>query len=277
MRNTGRSGKGRKAAALAMFVLMFGAGLLFFYFRIYKVVPAFSEITCEYGDQISHNIEDYISGTDWSVHLGELDLSQVDLSRTGTYQAVVYHGRSQFTYEVIIQDTVAPEILWKEGQIYLAAGADYVVEDIIEGVADVDPKAEAFFSRNGFPESSLCFDSVGEYEVEILARDGSGNEAGGQVSVIVDTAPSFDGIHNFYCIPGSEPDYLEAVTAQDELDGDLTAEIRVDDSEVDLSAPGDYLLHYVAEDSYGLETVEDARVLVAEEDEIQEFGAGGYR
>ena len=271
MRNTGRSGKGRKAAALAMFVLMFGAGLLFFYFRIYKVVPAFSKITCEYGDQISHNIEDYISGTDWSVHLGELDLSQVDLSRTGTYQAVVYHGRSQFTYEVIIQDTVAPEILWKEGQIYLAAGADYVVEDIIEGVADVDPKAEAFFSRNGFPESSLCFDSVGEYEVEILARDGSGNEAGGQVSVIVDTAPSFDGIHNFYCIPGSEPDYLEAVTAQDELDGDLTAEIRVDDSEVDLSAPGDYLLHYVAEDSYGLETVEDARVLVAEEDEIQEL------
>ena len=268
VRNTGRKRR-RKALAFVITVLMLGAGLLFFYFRIYKVVPVFSEMTCEYGDQISQNIEDYLSGTEWSVHLGELDLSQVDEAHTGTYQAVVYHGRTQFTYEVTIQDTVAPEILWKEGQIYLAAGADYTVEAVIDGIEDVDPGAEAFFSQGDSLEDSLRFDSVGQYEVEVLARDGSGNESGGQISVVVDTAPSFDGIHNFYCIPGSEPDYLEAVTAQDDLDGDLTADIRVDDSEVDLSVPGDYSLHYVAEDSYGLETVEDARVLVAEEDEIQ--------
>lgn len=269
MKEADRRKNGRKAAGVLLCILMLAAGLFFFYFRIYKVVPAFSEMTCEYGDSISENIEDYLSGTEWSVHLGELDLSQVDEGHTGTYQAVVYHGRSQFTYEVIIQDTVAPEIIWKEGQIYLAAGTDYTVEDVIEAVEDVDPGAEAFFSRGDSLWGELCFDSTGQYEVEVLARDGSGNETRGQISVIVDTAPFFEGIHNFYCVPGSAPDYLEAVTVQDDLDGDLTADIWVDDSGVNLDEPGDYLLRYVAEDSYGLETVEETKVLVAAQDEIQ--------
>ena len=50
--------KRRRAAALAGMVILAGAGLLFFYFRIYKVVPVFSEMTCEYGDSVSQNIED---------------------------------------------------------------------------------------------------------------------------------------------------------------------------------------------------------------------------
>lgn len=268
-----RSAEGRRkwriAAGILAGTVLLAAGMLFFYYRIYKVAPTFSEMTCEYGDQISQNIEDYLSGTEWSVHLGELDLSQVDQGHTGTYQAVVHHGRSQFTYEVTIQDTVAPEIRWKEEQIYLAAGEDYTVEDVIEGVEDVDPGAEAFFSQGDSLYSSLWFDTVGRYEVGILARDGSGNESSGQISVIVDTAPSFEGIRNFYCVPGSVPDYLEAVAVYDDLDGDLTAQIRVDDSEVNLDEPGEYSLRYVAEDSYGLETVEETKILVAEEDGIQ--------
>lgn len=263
--------KRRRAAALAGMVTLAGAGLLFFYFRIYKVVPVFSEMTCEYGDSVSQNIEDYISGTDWSVHLGELDLSRVDEGHTGTYQAVVYHGRSRFTYEVTIEDTVAPEIVWKDGQVYLAVGTDYGVEDVIASVEDVDPGAEAFFSGGDGISGEIKFNQTGQYNVEIVARDSSGNESQGSVSVIVDTPPVFQGIRNFYCIPGSEPDYLEAVSARDDLDGDLTDAIRVDDSRVNLEIPGDYRLRYVAEDSYGLETVEEARILVAEESGIQEL------
>ena len=95
---------------------MGAAGAAAFYLHIYKVEPAFSEMICEYGDLVSGDIGDYLTGTDWSVHLGELDLSRVDTEHTGTYQAVVYHGWEQFTYQVTIQDTVAPEILWKENQ-----------------------------------------------------------------------------------------------------------------------------------------------------------------
>lgn len=269
MRNTERRQRWRKAPLFIFLALVLGGGLFFFYRYIYEVEPVFSNMSCEYGDQISQNIEDYLSGTDWSVHLGELDLSQVDQGKTGTYQAIVRHGRKQFTYEVTIRDTIAPKILWKEGQVYLAAGAGCTVEDVIDGVEDVDPEAEAFFLREGELLREVRFDRVGRQQLELLARDSSGNETGGQVTVIVDTAPSFEGIRDFYCVPGSEPDYLETVSARDDLDGDMTALIEVDDSGVDLSEPGDYFVRYVAEDSYGLETVEEAKVLVAEERELQ--------
>ena len=252
-------------------VVMLVTGMLLFYFRVYQVVPAFSEMTYEYGDSVSRDIADYLSGTDWSVHLGELDLSHVNEGETGTYEASVSHGRKQFTYKVTIEDTRAPEIQWKEGQVYVALGATCTVEDTINGLIDADAGAKAFFWMNDTAYTKLQFDDLGEYEVGILARDRAGNETKGMVSIIVDTPPSFSGIRNFYVVPGSEPDYFEAVQAWDDVDGNLTEMIQVDDSEVELNREGVYELRYVAEDSYGLETVGETRVLVANADEIQEL------
>lgn len=260
-----------KIAVFLMCGLLCMAGAAAFYWKAYKVEPVFSEMVCEYGDALSEEIGDYLEGTDWSVHLGELDLSGVDMAHTGTYQAVVYHGWKQFSYQVTIQDTIAPEIRWKEPKVYLAAGAAIRVGDVIEGVSDADPEAQAFFLRSNVTLSEICFDNVGEYEVEILARDRAGNETRGSVSVVVDTAPVIAGVHDFYCIPGSTLDYRESVTAQDDLDGDLTKEIRVDDSRVDQNRSGRYLLRYVVQDGYGLETVEEALVLVAAPEELQEL------
>ncbi len=257
-----------------LFLVCFGLiaiGILLFYFRVYQVAPAFSEMTYEYGDRVSRDIGDYLSGTEWSVHLGELDLSHVNEGETGTYEVSVSHGRKQFTYKIIIEDTQAPEIRWKEGQVYVALGTTCTVEDVINGLTDADSGARAFFWMNDTAYARLSFDLLGEYQVGILARDRTGNETKGTVSVIVDTPPVFSGIRNFYVVPGSEPDYYETVQAWDEVDGELTETIRVDDSQVALDREGVYPLHYVAEDSYGLETVEEARVLVADADEIQEL------
>ncbi len=247
------------------------AGGIFFYLGVYQVAPAFSEITYEYGENVSRDVADYLSGTNWSVHLGELDLSRVNEREPGTYEASVYHGRKEFTYTLTIEDTCAPEILWKEEQVYVALGNECTVEDTIAGLSDADSSARAFFWMNNTAYERLRFDTLGEYEVGILARDRAGNETRGTVSVIVDTPPSFSGIQNFYVVPGSEPDYLESVEAWDDVDGNLTGAIRVDDSEVMLDREGVYPLRYVAEDGYGLETVEETRVLVADAEDIQEL------
>lgn len=260
-----------KIAAALTLTLLTVSGALYFYYKIYRVVPAFSEITCEYGEQISRDITDYLVGTDWSVHMGALDLSQVDEGSTGTYEARVHHGRSEFIYRVIIEDTVPPDILWKQEPIYLPARTYCGVEDVIEGVSDVDSRAGAYFYRNGELLSEFYFDHVGEYELEIVARDGSGNETRGQVSVVVDTPPVITGMKNFYVVSGNVPDYLEFMKAWDNVDGNLTEQIQVDDSEVRLDREGSYQLRYVAVDSYGLETVEKARVMVAEAEDIQEL------
>lgn len=271
MGESNRRRKGWKAAVTLALAAAVAGGLFFFYYHIYRVEPVFSEMVYEYGESPSRDIADYLSGTDWSVHLGELDLSGVDEGHTGTYEAVVYHGRTQYIYELTIQDTVPPEIVWRQDQIYLPAGKTCGVEAVIAGVEDVDPGAKAYFRQADGLTEEICYDVTGQYELEIVARDSAGNETQGQVTVIVDTPPVFAGIHNFYCVPGSEPDYLEAVTASDDLDGDLTKDIAVDDSAVNLEEAGEYTLRYLAEDSYGLETVENATVLVAQGEEIQEL------
>lgn len=274
-----RTGKRRsewRIIRLLVFGLLLAAGISFFYFNIYRVTPAFSEKTYEYGDSVSRRLSDYLAGTDWSVGLGELDLSGVDEGQPGTYQAVVYHGSSQFTYTVTIQDTVPPEILWREDQVYVAVDALCTVEDVIKGLSDADPGVRAFFVQDGRTFESLRFENAGEYGLEILARDTAGNETRGWVRVIADTAPVFTGLRDFYVVPGSAPDYLEAVAAWDDLDGDLTECIRVDDSEVNLDEEGIYRLRYLAEDSNGLETVGNAKVMVASSEEIQRL-IGGRR
>ena len=263
--------KSWKAAVILAAAACTAGGLFFFYYRIYRVVPVFSEMVYEYGESPSRDITDYLSGTDWSVHLGELDLSQVDEGRTGTYEAVVYHGGTQYVYELTIQDTVPPEIVWREEQIYLPAAQTCGVEDVIAGGEDVDPKAKAYFLQADELLEEIRFDSTGQYDLEMIARDSAGNETRGMISVVVDTPPVFGGIRNFYCVPGSEPDFLEAVTARDDLDGDLTDSIVVDDTAVNLAEDGMYELYYLAEDSYGLETVEKATVMVASGEEIQEL------
>lgn len=240
-----------------------------FYVRVYRVEPAFSELSCEYGELVSRDIGDYLTGTDWSVGLGQLDLSQVDERHTGTYQAVVQHGRKQFVYEIHIRDTVAPEIVYKDGQVYLAAGRDCAVWNVVEDILDADPETESYFEEEGRLLRSVSFDRVGEYELEIVARDSAGNESRGQVSVVVDTPPVIEGVHNFYVTVDSRPDYLDRVTAKDDMDGSLTEEIRVDDSEVRLEAEGEYVLRYCAVDSCGLETYAEANVTVASAEELQ--------
>lgn len=271
MKSAGRRRRGWKIGVFLAFFFGLTAGLLYFYFYIYQVAPVFDEMTYEYGDQVSQDITDYLSGTEWSVGLGRLDLSQVDEKEPGTYEASVYHGRTRYTYRITIQDTVAPRIQWRKGQIYLPVGVDCTVEDVIDGVSDVDAQAQAFFREDGEILSEIRFDDVGAYELEVVARDRAGNEAGGELSVIVDTPPVIKGVRDFYVVPGSEPDCLKTVTARDDLDGDLTESIEVDDSKVRWDKTGRYILRYLSEDSYGLETVEVAQVMVAEPEDIQEL------
>lgn len=270
-KETGKRHAVRKIFLFLTCGLLLTAGVFSFYFNIYKVAPTFSEITYEYGNPVSRDIGDYISGTDWSVGLGELDLSGVDEGCSGTYEAVVRHGGTRFVFSVTIRDTIAPQILWKEGKVYAALGVTYEALDLIEGVSDADPRTQVFFLRDGEWVSEYRFDALGEYDLEILARDSAGNETRGSLRVIADTAPYFTGLRNFYVVPGSRPDYLDSVEAWDDQDGDLTECIQVDDSEVDLDKEGTYPLRYSAADGHGLETVGDVWVKVADAEEIQKL------
>ena len=126
--------RGLLLAAAALTAL--GAGAFFFYRLVYRVEPAFSTVVYELGQEVSSDVGDYLTGTDWSVGTAQLDLSEVDESRAGSYQAVVHHGSSAFQYEIVIQDTVPPKILSAEGPVYLALGREYGTDALVAGVED---------------------------------------------------------------------------------------------------------------------------------------------
>lgn len=266
---TGKRKKIRRIIILFFFLTVMC--LILFYLAIYRVEPAFTTVTYELGDRIARDAGDYLSGRAWSVNLGEVDLSGVDRTKTGTYEAVVHHGIRDYHYSIVIEDTVPPEILYRESQVYLAAGRECTIEDVICGVRDRNQETKASFYEDGREKETILFRNTGEYTVEILAKDGAGNQTLAEIPVIVDTAPVLEGTLDFYVAVESSPDYLSGVTAADDVDGNLTDSISVDDSQVDIGEEGEYVLSYTAEDSYGLVTQESARVTVLASERLQEL------
>ncbi len=254
-------------AFLAVLIL----GAFFFYRFIYKVEPAFDSKVCELGEGISDDIQDYLVGTKWSVGLGELDISQVNTGNVGVYQAYARHGRKEFRYEIVVKDTIAPDILLKDGQVYLAQGREYRPEELVAGVEDADRHVKLFFQESDSGQDTLKYDDTGSYDCTVVAEDASGNRSSAQIPVTVDKAPEIDGVKDIFLALGSQVDYLEQVTAWDETDGDLTDRITVDDRLVQLSEEGTYRLSYRVEDDFGIESISYADVIVATQEDLQEL------
>lgn len=269
-----RMRKGKRLWRL-VFVLLFLAvpcfGGFFLYLRLNQVEPAFSSAVYELGDGISSNLEDYLSGPKQAVERGELDLSQVDQSKPGIYQATVRCDGNEFQYEIIIQDTIAPVIVLREKPVYLALDREYSVEELVQGVEDADSQVALYLQEAGPKGKTVSYHSEGTFMCTLIAEDSSGNHSTVNLSVAVNPAPVISGVRDIYMIPGSQVDYLEQVEAWDETDGNLTDKITVDDREVDPAQEGIYRLIYRVEDGLGIDAVSYADVVVASAEELQKL------
>lgn len=254
-------------------LLMAAVGALGFtvYFRMFRVQPAFTSIVYELGEKVSSDLEDYLLGPEWSVERGELDLSQVDEKHAGAYLASVRHGRKEFFYQIIIEDTVPPDIISREGTVYLAAGREYAAGELVSGVRDRDSHVTVYVQQEARLWESVKYDAAGNYSCIVVAEDSSGNRNAVSVPVVVDAPPEISGVRDIYLALGSQVDYLEQVTARDETDGNLTDRITVDDSRVRLTSEGTYRLVYRVEDNLGIDAVSYADVTVATADALQEM------
>ena len=78
-------------------------------------------------------------------------------------------------------------------------------------------------------------------------------------------APVLFGVHNFSVYQGDTISYMSGVAATDDTDKNPT--ITVDNSDVDLSSPGEYTVTYTATDASGNTSQEKATVTVMEKQE----------
>ena len=113
---------------------------------------------------------------------------------------------------------------------------------------------------------TYTFQAAGKYEITIRLTDASGNSTDLVQKVNVTdpdaTAPVIEGVDDITVYLDNEPDYLDGVTASDDVDGDLTSAIVVDSSAVDVSTVGTYTATYSVKDAAGNETVETITVSV---------------
>ena len=105
-------------------------------------------------------------------------------------------------------------------------------------------------------DPGYLFSMPGKYNMTLKGADKSGNESTKTIVVTVtdNVAPVFDGLREGFEITDKDktaPDYLEGIVAADEIDGDVTAAVIVDDSKVQYGKAGSYSIEYSVSDGSG--------------------------
>ena len=131
-----------------------------------------------------------------------------------------------------------------------------VTAGTVEAAAEAATVGREAASEDEPNEPGYLFSAPGKYSMLLKGTDKSGNESTKTIIVTVTdkTAPVFDGLQENVEITDkdkSAPDYLEGVKAIDEIDGDVTSAITVDDSKVPYGKAGTYSVVYSVADKSG--------------------------
>ena len=237
------------------------------------------KVTVELGQKISKNSEDYIEASEKALTETELDTSNVDTMKVGTYVIHATWKKHSADITVVVKDTVAPEVTLKENDaLSVMVGQEIKSTDLIEKVDDLAGIKTVSFDKNQIEFATdsgnllerigLKFDTAGEQKITFIAEDSNGNKTEKEITVkvIEDYLSHVTGFHDITTEQGSKPDWMEGIVADDKIAG-----IAVDESAVDINTPGEYQLKYVISGNDGETTVEQTvKVTVTEKVAVQE-------
>lgn len=209
---------------------------------------------------VGENFEPFVDVTATDPEDGDLTsrmtilFSDVDTTKEGIYH-VTYEvvdsqqGKGQKTITItIIND--APEIQVEDQTITVGA-----IFDSLVGVTASDTEDGDVTSRVEVMKNDVDTATPGVYEVSYRVIDSHGKSSGWitihvTVQEAVNEAPVIIAQNRTIAI-GETPDWLQDVTAIDAEDGDITAQLKVDASTVDMTIEGVYLVTYTVSDSQG--------------------------
>lgn len=143
--------------------------------------------------------------------------------------------------------------------------------DLVRAVSD-ESEYSIMISSGGTVSTdgrSTVFSKTGTESVEIIAIDELGNQTVKTATVkITDAKPPMLHAKDITISLGDGVDYMTGVTAEDEMDGNLTSQIRVDHSQIDETKAGIYPIIYTVTDKSGNEaTVRTALTIKSPEAE----------
>lgn len=115
------------------------------------------EVSVELGSELSLEIADYISVVDGNrekvFERAELDLSDVNIKKIGTYEALVIYGKEIITVPVNVVDTTAPVITIKETEFL--EGTKVVAENLVEVSDSSETKLFLYSNDSKTPKRAL--------------------------------------------------------------------------------------------------------------------------
>ncbi|MCD2208594.1 immunoglobulin-like domain-containing protein [Listeria booriae] len=191
--------------------------------------------------------------------------NDVDMSSPGTYH-VTYevsdkHGKTTSkTIEVLVVNDV-PVIVAADKTVTIGT-----MFDPFEGVTASDKQDGDITSLLQVTNNAVDTAVAGVYSVTYQVTDSHGAKVEKTIQITVldpNQAPEIEVTNDtlsFYV--GDDVDWLAGVTAFDAEDGDITANIEVDTTTVDLQTPGEYQITYHVTDSHGVRTDKTVNVQI---------------
>ena len=171
------------------------------------------------------------------------DLTAIPRNVTGDYPVEIRIGRFHYYSKLRIEDTVPPTGEVRDVMIMSWDSLD--VDAFIVSATDVTGVTAEYVMA---PDLSVA----GDQEVVIRLTDGGGNytDLEATLTIVKDvTAPVIDGVQDQEIVEGDTISYRNGVTVTDDYDPAPTLEI--DNSGVDLTKAGEYIVTYRATDFSG--------------------------
>lgn len=139
------------------------------------------EFTVNVGDELDMNISSYVRASKAMLADMTIDLSQVDTDKMGTYNASVTYGEDVREFKVKVTDIKAPEISLKSEEIYFEQQGTLQLDNVVASVKDYSDYEYGFSKDMTLADKdkemvdTLSFDSLGDYNAEVIAKDSFGN------------------------------------------------------------------------------------------------------
>lgn len=263
-----------------------------------------SSITIELGNEDALKISDFMDLDKNELKSAKLNTKDVNFFKEGNYKATISYKDKDYDIKVKVKDTVAPKITVSDN-IVVQTNTPLHISDIITNVTELSGNIDASFKDKPKSESTDNTESVsatententestesgsasviavggcnlkhndeitytksGDYDNTITVTDDAGNTSDIDIKISVIDAPSINGISDKTVTVGDTVDYLSGVTATDGKGTDITGNIEVDSSKVDINTPGTYQITYKVTDSYGFSTGANCNITVNEKKE----------
>ena len=272
-----------------------------------------SSITIELGNEDAIKVSDFLDLSKNELKSAKLNIKDVNFFKEGNYKATISYKDKDYDIKVKVKDTVAPKITVSDN-ITVQTNNPLHMSDIITNVTELSGNIDASFKDKPKSESTdntdntesvsatententesgsasviavggcnlkhndeITYTKSGDYDNTITVTDDAGNTSDIDIKISVIDAPSINGISDKTVTVGDTVDYLSGITAVDGKGTDITGNIEVDSSKVDINTPGTYQITYKVTDSYGFSTGANCNITVNEKkDEVADNTSDG--